>query len=183
MKNVMIDLETLSTRADGIIMSIGAVKFDTDLGVIEADPFYVSISIDSNREARRHLDESTLIWWLQQSKEAQTVFSEPKVTLRSALEDLADFIGGEDVRVWSNGADFDIPMLAHAYHTFDLAAPWAYSNTRCYRTYKNIEGLAVPRKPRQGTHHNALEDALYQADHLIALFRAMRGGAGQQEAA
>ena len=69
--SVMIDLETLGTVANSIILSIGAVKFDLNSNHIADDGFYASISIDSNLHAGRQLSESTLLWWLDQSKEAQ----------------------------------------------------------------------------------------------------------------
>lgn len=177
MKNVMVDLETLGTRADSVIMSIGAVKFDLDTGEIDRNnAFYASVSIDSNHEAApRHISESTLMWWLKQSPEAQKVFSEPKTTLYVALGELADWFGADDdIAVWSNGADFDIPMLAHAYHANSLSAPWKFFNTRCFRTMKNLPGVPRPQAlPKVA--HNALDDAIAQALHLQLVWQHMHG--------
>ena len=81
MKHVMIDLETLGTKADSVIISIGAVKFDLDSEQMDDNGFYASVSIDSNLERGRKIDEDTLLWWLQQSTDAQAVFHEPKQPL------------------------------------------------------------------------------------------------------
>jgi len=171
-KHIMIDLETLGTRADAVIMSIGAVKFDLETGEIDENAFYASISIDSNHDVKpRHISESTMIWWLQQSPEAQRVFSEAKTTLLASLEDLQDWFDHPDYIVWSNGADFDIPMAAHAYSTHGLTAPWKFWNTRCFRTIKNLPG--APAGAKQGVAHNALDNAISQTKHLQKIWEAL----------
>ena len=48
MKDVMVDLETLATSADAVILSIGAVRFDLETGEIDDAGFYASISVESN---------------------------------------------------------------------------------------------------------------------------------------
>ncbi len=173
MKNIMIDLETLGVRADSVIMSIGAVKFDLVSGKIDDGAFYTSISVDSNHEAApRHINESTLVWWLEQSQEAKRVFSEPKTTLFAALSDLKEWVGKDDYRVWSNGADFDIPMLTHAFHTNNLEAPWKFWMTGCYRTMKALPGAPKALKAPKIA-HNALDDAIAQTMHLQLIWREL----------
>lgn len=171
----MLDLETLGTRADAVILSIGAVKFDLVTGQLDDDAFYASVSIDSNHEAvQRHISEDTLIWWMGQSPEAQKVFRESKTTLYAALQDLTEWFGeGDGVQVWSNGADFDIPMLAHAYHTNSLDAPWKFYNSRCFRTMKNLSQAKGVAKPANQCAHNALQDAMTQALWLIDIMKAV----------
>jgi hypothetical protein len=174
--NIMIDLETLGTRADSVIMSIGAVKFDLDSREIDDKALYVSVSIDSNHEvAPRHISEDTVIWWLKQGAAAQEVFIQPKTTLYAALQDLEAWIDHPDYKVWSNGADFDIPMIAHAFTTFGLDIPWKFWNTGCFRTMKGLPNAPkAAAKPRVA--HNAMYDALAQAEHLQLIWNAMYGG-------
>ena len=74
MKHIMIDVESLGTRADAVILSLGAVKFDLTSGKIDDQGFYASISIDSNQELGRRIQEDTLLWWLKQDIAAQSVF-------------------------------------------------------------------------------------------------------------
>lgn len=172
-KQIMLDMETLGTRADAVIISIGAVMFDFDTGVIDDEGFYASVSIDSNTTAGRHISESTLVWWIGQSEGAKRVFNEPKITLTAALEGFSDWAGADNT-VWSNGADFDIPMISHAYSTHDLETPWKFFNTRCYRTYKNLPGAPkMVDKPKIA--HHALYDAKAQAEHAIQIHQALFG--------
>lgn len=174
MQSLMIDNETLGTTADSVILSIGAVPFDLNTGEVADDGFYVSISIDSNLELGRHISEATLLWWLKQSTAAQQVFHEPKEHLRGALLQLSDWIGNRDYEVWSNGADFDIPMLAHAFTQVGLDVPWKFWSTRCFRTFKNLPGAgAVPLPKPTGVAHNALADAYNQAVAAVAIYNGL----------
>jgi len=159
----MVDLETLGTRADAVIMSIGAVKFDLDSAKIDDGAFYASVSIDSNLEVKRHVQEDTLMWWLKQSAAAQAVFHEPKQTLEATLCELSDWLYTDNHYMWSNGADFDLPMLAHAFSQFHMDIPWKFWNSRCVRTLKTLPQAKGISPERQGVAHNALADAIHQA--------------------
>lgn len=173
MKHVMLDLETLGTTASAVILSIGAVRFDLTSEKIDDKGFYASVSIESNLDYGRRIQEDTLLWWLKQEVAAQAVFHEAKVALPQALEELSDWIGDGDSFVWSNGADFDIPMLAHAFSQVQMEVPWKFFNSRCFRTYKNLPNAKNVKVPFAGTKHNALADAYHQAQTLQAIHAAL----------
>lgn len=175
MKNVMIDLETLGTDTNSVILSIGAVKFDPDTNEL-GEGFIQAVSIESNQAAGRTISADTLLWWMKQSDEARVAaFLRKTNSLYVALEALSDFLGN-DALVWGNGADFDISMLADAYKSFEWQTPWKFWNVRCYRTMKNIPGVPSMTK-RIGTHHNALDDAVSQAEHLMQIMQHLKGAA------
>jgi DNA polymerase III epsilon subunit-like protein len=167
LSHVMLDKETLGTSADAVIMSIGAVRFDLDGDTIDDDGFYASVSLESNIAAGRKLDESTLMWWLKQSTEAQAVFYEQKQSLESALHGFVDWFGDAKF-IWSNGASFDIPMMTHALRSFHMRPPWEFYNERCVRTYKNLPGFKDV-KVANALKHNALHDAVAQAQLVQAI--------------
>ena len=175
--DLMIDFEALGTSADSVIMSMGAVRFNLDSDEIDDEAFYASISIDSNLEASRRIDESTLIWWLGQSKDAQKVFTEPKLTLENAICEFFEWFGEKDgnIRVWSNGADFDIPMMAHAVKHFGWELPWNFWNHKCFRTFKGLPCAKSAKKSENQLAHNALADAVAQAKHAQAIQAVMKG--------
>jgi 3' exoribonuclease, RNase T-like len=171
MKDVMIDCETLATTADAVILSIGAVKFDLETGQIDDAGFYASIDIDDSLAHGRRISESTLVWWMAQDKKAQAVFNEPKQDLESALRSFVEWLGHDRRRPWSNGADFDIPMLAHAFTHFRMDVPWQFWNARCVRTYKTLP--AAGSVPMFKNDHNALRDAVNQAVYVQAVYACM----------
>ena len=170
----MIDLETLGTVASAAILSIGAVKFDLESDKLDDAGFYASVSIESNLDFGRRIQEDTLLWWFKQEAAAQQVFHEPKTTLENALSELRDWVGTGDYQIWSNGADFDIPMLAHAYSQVGVEVPWKFWNARCFRTYKNLPG-ARDIRVQAGVKHNALSDAVSQARTVQAIHAALFG--------
>lgn len=180
MKHIMVDMETLGTVADAVILSIGAVKFDPDSDAIEDAGFYASTSVDSNLELKRRIQEDTLIWWLTQSPAAQAVFHEPKQTLENALIEFSNWVGTDDCHIWSNGADFDIPMLAHAFTQCQIEIPWKFWNSRCFRTYKNLPGARNVKFATGGVKHNALDDAVNQAVQLQAIQKMLRAAMPQK---
>lgn len=171
MKHVMIDLETLGTVPGCAILSIGAVYFDeSGLG----EEFYRVVSRAHCKELGLKEDKGTVGWWAKQSEAARKVIADAEAPdapqLHAALGELTAFLKlRTNVKVWGNGADFDNPILACAYEAAELRQAWIAWNGRCYRTLKNI--APGPKLVRQGTYHNALDDAKSQALHAIELFK------------
>lgn len=171
MKHVMIDCETLGTTADAVIMSLGAVKFNIDTNEIDDDAFYASISIESNLQLGRRISEPTVLWWLQQEPAAQAVFHEPKQTLEAALASFSDWLVHSKRFVWSKGADFDLPLIAHAYTQLGMDIPWQFWNSRCARTVLKLPHANRVPTPENTLKHNALQDAVAQARHVQAVMQ------------
>jgi DNA polymerase III epsilon subunit-like protein len=163
--NVMVDLETMSTRADAAICSIGAVKFE---GKKILDTFYCTIDIKTCKEAGLRISKDTVEWWSKQNKEAFKELTKNNISLEEALDKFAQWIGPKSLLVWGNGAVFDNTILANAYFAIDKKPPWSCWDDRCYRTVKNLFHW-IPAGERKGTYHNALDDALYQTEHLIKI--------------
>lgn len=164
--NIMIDLETLDTSVDCAIVSIGAVKFNMD-GYIDDEAFYASCSIESQMTSS--ISDSTLAWWMSQSDAARSVFAEPnKHTLENALHELKAFVDHDKYELWSNGADFDIPIINFALKRHGFKPLVMFYNHRCFRTIKNLY-TNVPKPPYEGAQHNALIDAIQQAKWLQAI--------------
>jgi hypothetical protein len=167
---VMLDLETLGTGANSVIIAIGAVKFNVEQQSL-GDSFYAVINQESCQDIGCTTDPDTLIWWDKQSPEARTVLSTPGSDVVPVLESLAGWLHMND-EVWGNGSDFDNAMLAELYRKAMIDLPWKFWNNRCYRTMKNM----FPRVTfmRQGTHHNALDDAKSQAVHLMRILERIQ---------
>jgi exodeoxyribonuclease VIII len=171
MTNIMTDLETMGTAANSAVIAIGAVKFG---GTGIKEEFYVNVELDSCVRSGLVIDPGTVMWWMDQSDEARKVFKKNNVRLFQALTDFSKFVGSANVakvKMWGNGSDFDNVILANAYRAINLDLPWKYYNNRCYRTMaKMFPGIKMERS---GTHHNALDDAKSQAEHLIRILNAI----------
>ncbi len=164
MTNIMVDLETIDTSPTSAIISIGAVYFDEQT-VYTDTAFYRPVDMFSSIGCGLTHSDETLGWWGGRSEEARSVFTDPhRVSLPEALSAFALWIS-PDAKVWGNGAAFDNAILAVAYRAVGLPLPWKFWNDRCYRTAT----AGVPRnRKQQGVHHNARDDAISQAFHLVA---------------
>ena len=185
--HIMMDLETLGTVPGCVGLSIGACQFHPDRGHISTE-FYAVISLEDSLANLLATDPDTEEWWSRQSAEAQAVLHEarhPKARkLADVLEEFnlwqKDIGPKSSLRMWGNGADFDNPILRVMY---DCAKVKPYAGSyggRCYRTVKNLDELfgfdfRFHKLERQGTHHNALDDAKSQAHHLMREVARIRG--------
>lgn len=176
-RNVTIGLETFGNTPGCAIASIGAVAHGDDGYVI--DELYVIVSRKSCADHGLHEDAETLAWWAGQSEAAQAVLwqatdPEGSMPLPLALDELNRFVArqGRDVLVWGNGSDFDNAIVAAAARAAGVKLAWPFWANACYRTIKRR--MPHVKLKRTGTHHNALDDARSQAEHLGRLNRAMR---------
>ena len=166
--NVMLDLETTGVAAGCCILSIGACTLDLN------NEFYQKISIDSCWNKGLKDDPSTLNWWESQDSAAKVEAFSGTLQLQDVLNNFSLWLKGlqeKNVKVWGNGADFDLPILGAAYIACGMPIPWKPYNGRCFRTVKNIYAEIIPNAFR-GMKHNALEDAKNQAVHLVKIKNA-----------
>lgn len=169
--HVMIDIETLGTTPGSVILSVGAVPFD-ERGVATQYWFHSPIDMDSCIEAGLTINPDTLKWWMKQSDAARTAAFAGGAPLEQVLLELAEWLevhGGE--QVWCHGATFDVPLLDAAYHATGLKSPWAFWDARCTRTLYDLADVDVDRT--KGTHHNALDDAINQAEAAVLAHRKL----------
>jgi DNA polymerase III epsilon subunit-like protein len=164
--HVMLDLETMGVGHDAAIISIGAVKFDPKDTHIVAERFYVPVDLHSCMKLGLKVSGSTIMWWMHKDRDKariELLAAEP-VDLPSALEGFTTWYGPDSMPVWSNGANFDIPIMRNALRVCGMTCPWSYLDDRCFRTLKNL--IRVPRKKKEGVAHHALDDAIAQA-HIV----------------
>jgi hypothetical protein len=172
-KRVMLDLETLDKKPGAVIIAIGAVVF-TEEGL--GKRFYINVDPITCVAAGLTIGASTVMWWMQQSEAARAAFKTKGVPLVEALTAFSDWfpIDNNVVELWGNGSDFDNAILLTAYAKTGIEPPWSYKGNRCYRTlrglYPSIKAADLP-----GTHHNALDDVVYQATHAVDILRVING--------
>jgi len=170
MIDVMVDLETMGTGPAAAIITIGAVEFDPAAGTL-GETFYVVVNLESSVQGGGVIDPSTVMWWLGQSEDARTAVRAEGTHINVALMRFAAWLGQraprDELLLWGNGAGFDNVVLETAYRNSQLLCPWNFWSNRCYRTIKAMHPSV--KAVRAGTHHNALDDAVTQAQHLIAI--------------
>ncbi len=170
----MVDLETMGRFPGAALLSIGAVRFDPYDVEAPIDRFHVGIALASNKTLGLEFDPETIAWWMHDDRQPARSSLEAleKVDIHTALFAFAEWCAQAPVTgIWGNAASFDCGLLAAAYRKAMIDVPWEFWQERCYRTVKNL--LTVPLPPREGPAHNALADALVQAQHLQQLYRAL----------
>lgn len=175
MNNISIDIETLGTSSNSVILSIGAVEFDGDkLG----KEFEVFIDPESCTDHGLVIDARTVMWWLGQSDAARSELLKRKgVPLDEAMVKLHNAFDWKGKQVWCNGADFDFPIIASACKAVGVTEPWQYWSKMDYRTLKNL----LPKKTYgelkvdATVKHSALSDAKAQAQTTINILKYLGG--------
>lgn len=172
MSEVMIDLETLGVENDSVILSIGAIEFCTNPFTI-LQRYHWGLNTKSQEDKGRKIYGSTVTWWLSQSKEAQdSLLLTQKISwqVEHVLAQLEIMCVQPVVKgVWGNGSMFDNALIGSLAKSFGQSNPLPYKKDRCYRTLKNLYPQ-VELPERNGIHHNALDDAIFQARHLSSIF-------------
>jgi hypothetical protein len=173
----MIDIETLATGPDAVVLSIGATAFSLE-GLAPVQFYSV---MDMSAQNARTIDPDTVKWWMQQQREndgAADVFDGPREPLIAALDRFTNYVqtfltptGG----VWANGPDFDCVILRTLFDDFGLKTPWRHTQHRCFRTLKALcRSLNVEVQVEDNMHmHNALADADWQARYTIAALKGL----------
>jgi hypothetical protein len=170
----MIDLETLGTGADALFTTLGACVFDPETGKI-GDTFYEAVDWGSAERAGRKIDASTVRWWMEQDAGARDAMMEIGSPLEVVLREFQLWLPGR-LAVWSNGSNFDIAILEHAYNG---NPPWHFRDVRDVRTIVAIAKGVIPREKDDfvGTKHHALHDAAHQAKYVSAMWQKLRWNA------
>ena len=169
-----IDIETLGTKPDTTVLTIGAVKFNP---FTKEDPYadlYLKVDADQQLEAGRSVDEDTLKWWTTQPQEIQdeAFLSTDRTSVEDTLAQLNKYLVGVD-KIWCQGPVFDICILENLYRQYDKHFNWVFWNIRDSRT---LFGLMPedPRKKYKFAAHNALEDCRIQSKCIQEVYAELQ---------
>jgi hypothetical protein len=173
--DIMIDLETLDVLPSATILTIGAVKFDPfgeEVNDPKMEKFYVRVDIDSCDRIGATVSQATLDWWANQTAAAQADAFDPnnRIPIEEAMTKLYKFCWGAK-RVWSHGAGFDVIILEWYFRKIEKAIPWSFWEVRDTRT---LFDLGINPNRASVTAHNALADAVDQAQGVQKIYRTLR---------
>ena len=170
--DVMLDLETLGTRPDCVILTLGAVKFDP-YSLREPGPgIYMRVDVDEQTALGREVQEDTLNWWLSQAEDIreEALGESDRVSLDTLYRDLNKFLVGVD-NIWAQGPVFDIAILENLYRQCGWPTPWQFWQISDSRTLFKTHG--DPRVKGKAGLHNALEDCVSQAIAVQQIYKKL----------
>jgi len=177
MKHIIIDTETLGTKAGAPILAIGAVAVcDKSLEVLSTFDITFDMS-QYDYDSDYTISASTVEWWLAQSDEARTAVLSGTERPGEALDLFHDWfdavVDDGNQRVWTLG-HMDIEVLEFALETEGNYIPWEHRDVRCLRTrFEDMEidwkqHLTGDDNTKGVSHaHTALGDAMGEAMGFI----------------
>ena len=161
--DIMLDIETLGTRPECVILTLGAVKFNPfDIDVEPGPGLYMRIDVDEQLALGREVQEDTLQWWMNQAEDVreEALGESDRVSLDTMYKDLNRFLVGAK-NIWCQGPAFDMVILENIYRQCGWPTPWQFWQIRDSRTLFGVHG--DPRVKGKVGLHNALEDCVSQA--------------------
>ena len=169
-RHLMVDLETLATSPDAVILTLGAVTFDPASNKI-FDKLYYRVDVESCDRLGMTVNDDTVEWWSKQAADVQTeAFAEDnRVPIEEVIEKFHKFAWNCDA-FWSHGATFDLVILDCYYRKLNKVPPWNFWQIRDTRTLFDLG--YDPEMPKEGL-HNALEDASRQAMGVQTIYRKL----------
>lgn len=169
----MVDLETLSTKNNAIILTIGAIKFNREISIGTFDDikvenkFYKRINIESCEKIGLCRDKNTEDWWLKQDEKVKyEAFQGMRENIEDVLREFNIWFG-DSKYIWSLGICFDICILNEVYERLGINIPWKFWNVRDCRTILDCVGIKPSKNPYK---HNSLMDSYYQIVDLQRCF-------------
>jgi exodeoxyribonuclease VIII len=173
MPDIMLDLESLGTRPDCAILTLGAVKFDPYTVDKFGDSLYFRIDVNEQLALGREVQEDTLEWWGRQAEDVreEALGEHDRISLESMYRQLNKFLVGVN-NIWCQGPAFDIVILENIYRQKGWPTPWQFWQIRDSRTLFGVHG--DPREKNKAGLHNALEDCVSQAQGVQEIYRRQR---------
>ena len=178
MAHLMIDIETLGTTPDALILTVAAQSFDPVGDGYYNQSYYARVDFDSQLD--RKIEDGTLKWWATQNSMArEEAFPEDD---RKPLEQVLDELGKliwQSSAIWANGPTFDMTILEHAYKSYKKPLPWQYYRVRDARTVYMLKSDSAVLSNSQVTDvnrpasHHALDDCRRQIDLLQQTLRQL----------
>jgi hypothetical protein len=173
-EHLMVDLETLGTAVDSVILSIAAVEFCLETGET-GRVFYREIDLDSSLGWGFKINADTLKWWINQGEEAKKVFGDTgKVEAFTAVASFRDF-SAKHKFFWGNSARFDLGILSWAVERMTVDVWWDFRNERDVRTLVGLKPEIKEAHQYLGVKHNAVDDCLNQVKYCSDTWKAIFG--------
>lgn len=167
----MLDIETLDTLPEAVILTIGAVKFDPFSDFI-GDGLYIKPDVDEQSAKGRTINEDTVNWWMTQAEDVreEALSMDDRISVEEMYRQLNRFLVGAE-NVWAQGPVFDMVILANIYRQYSWPTPWQYWQVRDSRTLFGVHG--DPRVKGKAGLHNALEDCVSQAQAVQSVYKRL----------
>ena len=175
---VVLDIETLGSVNNSVILSVGMVAVDSDVDytfkeLIE-NGYCAKLDVKGQVDSGRKIHQDTLDWWSQQGKEAQHILK-PKpddMPWQNLRQDMITWLEAQGINIskakyYARGSHFDFAILHDLFRITGNASsdelPWKFWNLHDSKTVvltllgKDAWQMGV--EPEGFIHHDCLHDA------------------------
>lgn len=180
MTHIMLDIETLGTGSNSLVLSIGAVEFS--LSGTTFRQFSVNLPIlEQIINPTVEVDMDTIKWWKSQSAEAKAALlhKKPCKSVKEGLKAFHDFIKTfENPVIWGNGCTFDNVIMRNLFKSFNLDFPTPFYTDMDVRTVVQLADYEKVNKLTgkfTGTKHDAIADCLHQVKLVSNGYKLLKG--------
>ena len=197
MLELMFDLETEDTKHSAVVLSVGAVIWESVMEEHDDHPrltyrifdrFYRVLDIEEQIEKGRTQSHSTLSWWKEQDSVAyQEAYNPVRNPVTEVLNDFREFAQkyadpeAMDPGInafWASPACFDFPIWEDLAMTCGNYVPWSYRQRYDVRTVVREARYSVEGHDYSHLHgvpHTPVYDCEAQIDLLTAARNKLAG--------
>ncbi|RKZ72466.1 MAG: hypothetical protein DRQ48_00210 [Gammaproteobacteria bacterium] len=166
MMDIMLDIETLSTKPNAAVFEIAMVVFDKH-GALADPHFHVGF-----KPTTGHICPETVAWWLSRAKVCSLQHS--VATEAQAAKMVHDFLASKPKhRLWAMPASFDCIILEQFLERNGYDMPTGFRNWRDLRTVRELANWPDPAVAPGHIGHNALHDVRRQINTLTACWERL----------
>lgn len=155
----MLDIETLGTEKDCLVLSIAVVKFN-ESEIIDTLELFPDLMEQENKGRKIGID--TLIWWMKNTALLESTLLKQRKSLTFCHFKMINFFHNDlqPKNVWAKSPSFDLEIIKNLFKTTENL--WKYSQEADVRTCDlKLKQRDIPlNKPT--TAHDPLSDALAQ---------------------
>jgi hypothetical protein len=196
MYELMFDLETLDTKPSAVVLSVGAVVWETFYNEVPGltwepvERFMRVLNIQEQVDRHRAVSQDTLLWWQRQDPTAKAeAFNPVRQPVEQVLNEFRDFAGRFIVGTqplnafWASPATFDFPIWEDLAMTFSNYVPWTYRQKYDVRTVvreANYSAKDHEADKLDGIPHTPVYDCEWQIDLLTAARQKLARRMGQE---
>ena len=175
---VVLDIETLGSVNNSVILSVGMVAVDSahDYTFKELidDGYYAKLDVKSQVDSGRKIHKDTVDWWAQQGEAAKHILkpSDKDMHWTKLREDMISWLTKKGVDIhtakyYSRGSHFDFGILHDLFRITGNASsdelPWRFWNIHDSKTVVltllDKDSWELQVEPEGFIHHDCLHDA------------------------
>lgn len=170
--NLMIDIETLSTRNDAAVVAVGICAFDRD-EILDTAEWLIDPRLSPGHRDRRCWDD---FWGRLPAETRGRMLGGTLAPWVAAAQIQAFLESYRKAPVWANPPAFDIVIMRSWFEALEREFPVHFTMERDFRTLRTLaktKGIKYGAAYEERTAHDALDDAIVQARAIQIINKAL----------